>query len=221
MKCPSCNTEVQSQNINIQTDVAQCQSCQHIFKVSENIEENFADGFELYNPPKGAWIRNDMNKIVIGATTRSAMAFFLVPFMLIWSGFSIGGIYGTQLATGEFVLFKSLFGIPFLLGSIIFWSIALMTIWGKVEITLDNNVGKIFTGVGKIGFSKSFTWDEISTIREKESDIKYTGSQNRSIQLEGKRRISFGNGVSENRRYYLLRALKSIRAKVKTSQNFE
>lgn len=219
MKCPNCNTEVQNQNINIQTDVAQCQSCNNIFKISDNLDASKVDGFDSNNPPKGTWIRNEMNQIVIGSTTRSPTAFFLVPFMVVWSGGSIGGIYGTQLAMGEFDLFMSLFGIPFLIGSVIFWSLALMAIWGKVELTLDKRGGKAFTGLGNIGITKKFTWEEVSTVRE-QSNFNYRGSQGGSIILDGKRRISFGMGVKENRRYYLFQVLKSILSKVKKNKNF-
>jgi hypothetical protein len=220
MKCPICNTEIHNQNINIQTDVAQCQSCNNIFKISENLVESNLGGFDINNPPKGTWIRNEMNQIVIGATTRSPIAFFIVPFMMVWSGVSIGGIYGTQIAKGEFDPTISLFGIPFLIGSIIFWAFALMTIWGKVELTLDKQGGKTFTGLGGIGLTKKFTWDEVSAVREKQSNFNYPGSQGGSILLEGQRRISFGMGVKESRRYYLFRALKDVLSKIKSNKNF-
>lgn len=229
MKCPSCNTEVQSRNINIQTDVAQCQNCNRVFKISAVLAgskfrgySNF-DGFDLNNPPNGAWIRAEMKQLVIGVTTRSPVAFFLVPFMVIWSAGSIGGIYGTQLVSGKFNLLISLFGIPFLIGAVVFWNLALMAIWGKVELTLDKYGGRIFTGIGKIGRTKKFTWDEIVSVREEE--IYYRGSyRGGKILLEGKRRISFGMGfgmgIKGSRRYYLFRALEQIIAKVKANKNF-
>ena len=220
MKCPNCNTVVQNQNINIQTDVGQCQSCNSIFKISESLDDSQADGFDLNDPPTGAWIRSGINKIVIGATTKSQAAYFLVPFMVVWSGISLGGIYGTQLINGEFDPIMSLFGVPFLIGSVIFWSLALMAIWGKVELTLDRQGGKIFTGLGIIGLTKKFTWDEVSTVKEKQSILNFPGSQGGAIMLEGKRRITFGMGVKESRRYYLFRALKSIVSKVKADKNF-
>jgi hypothetical protein len=221
MKCPNCNTEVQSQNINIQTDVAQCQNCNHIFKISENIEDNNnEDGFDLNILPKGTWMRREISQMVVGATTRSPIAFFIVPFMVIWSGFSIGGIYGTQIIYGKFDPIMSLFGIPFIIGSIIFWSLALMAIWGKVELTLNKQGGKAFTGLGKVGIVKKFTWDEVSTITEKSNNLNYFGSFAGSLVLEGKRRISFGLGVNESRRYYLFRVLKSMMSKVKANKNF-
>lgn len=161
-----------------------------------------------------------MNTLIIGATTRSPIAFFLVPFMLIWSGGSIGGIYGNQLLKGEFDPFLSLFGIPFILGSIIFWSFALMAIWGKVELGLDREGGKIFTGLGKIGISRKFTWGEVSTISENQSGFHYPGSRGGKLCLEGKKRISFGMGVKESRRYYLYRTMQSILSEKKLNRNF-
>lgn len=219
MKCPKCSTEIIYENINVMTDVGICQSCKHVFKISESLNASTNDGFEIENPPKGAWIRRELDQVVIGATTRSFIAFFLVPFMLVWSGGSLGGIYGTQIMAGEFDPFMSLFGIPFLIGSIIFWSIALMAIAGKVELTLDREGGSVFTGVGKIGLTQRFSWDEITNIREDGSNYRYPGGNGVKIQMEGKKRLSFGTGLNDSRRYYLLRALKSILIKVKSNKN--
>ena len=213
MKCPKCNSDIQTENINIQTDMALCGNCQYIFKISENIENSLDDGFNVNDCPRGTWIKTDFNNTIIGATTRSSSAFFLVPFMLVWSGGSISGIYGSQIVRGEFDLVQSLLGIPFLIGSIVFWSFALMAIWGKVELTLNNQGGKIFTGIGNIGLNKSFLWSDISSLKEKQANFNYPGSQGGRIVFEGKKRISFGSGLKEARRYYLFRAIKSTMIK--------
>lgn len=155
MKCPKCNSEISNESINIQTDIAQCVHCNNIFKISDTIiESNHV--FNVNNTPPGIWIKKDFNSTIIGATTRSPIAFFLVPFIIAWSGLSIGGIYGGQIAKGEFDIFISIFGIPFLMGSLLFGGITLMSIWGKVELTLDNTGGKVFTGIGKMGRTKTF-----------------------------------------------------------------
>ena len=49
----------------------------------------------------------------------SPLLFFFLPFTAIWSGGSMIGIYGTQFWKCEFDLGQSLFGIPFLLGTIV------------------------------------------------------------------------------------------------------
>lgn len=187
MKCPKCKASILSENINIQTDIARCENCQTIFKISDTLEDYIDLGFIVNNKPNGAWIETNFNQVIIGATTRSPIAFFLVPFMLIWSGGSIGGIYGTQIINGKFDLFQSLFGIPFLIGSFIFWSFALMTIWGKVELTLDKQGGKVFTGVGRLGLVRTFLWNDIISIKEKQANLRYPGSHGERIVFEGKK----------------------------------
>lgn len=223
MNCTKCKTPIGKENLNIMTDLGQCSHCGHIFKISESLTDTVDDHFDINNAPKGAWVKKDFNQIVIGASTRSPLAFFLVPFMIVWSGGSIGGIYGTQIISGEFNIFMSLFGIPFLIGSVIFWSLALMSIWGKVEITIDKQGGTIFTGIGSLGRNKKFTWDEIDTVKENIVLYSYNRSRNNSgngIVLEGKRRINFATGLNESRRYYLFKAMKSIFSKIKSNKTF-
>lgn len=222
MNCPNCDTKVSDEQINIQTDIGKCQNCNHIFKVSDaletTVEKADEEDFDLDNPPKGTWFRYEMNKIVIGASTRSPAAFFLVPFMIIWSGGSLGGIYGSQIANNEFDPFLSLFGIPFLLGSIFFWGITLMAIVGKVEITAGKYDGTVFTGVGSIGLTKRFNWENISSINESQLENR-KGRSVSAIALSGDQQITFGSGLKKNRRHYLYKALKSIFEKVKKGRN--
>lgn len=227
MNCPTCKSRIPNENLNIAADIAQCSECDLVFKISEHLggtpsskkEEEIDPNFDISNPPKGAWMNQDQGELVIGVSTRSPIAFFLVPFMLIWSGGSLGGIYGSQIATGQFDIFMSLFGIPFLLGSVIFWAVALMAIWGKVEITLDHSDGKIFTGIGKIGLTKRFALNDISTV--KETEVRGTkGSISYNIALEGKDLITFGTGLNDSKRYYLFNAMKKILHDKKHNKNF-
>ncbi len=218
MDCPKCGSVILKDNINIQTDVAQCINCDHIFKISEHIQVD-NDDFDVRNTPKGTWFQKDFDTIILGASTQSPIAFFLIPFMLVWSGASLSGIYGSQIASGEFNIGMSLFGIPFLIGTIIFTGITAMAVAGKVELNLNKQGGKIFTGVGNIGFTKTFTWDEVSTIRETSSNIRTNGRQNLKLCLEGKRRVCFGIGLKEERRYYLLKAMQIVLAKLKNNRN--
>jgi len=211
MKCKKCRSEIPAKQVNINTDLAHCKICNTIFKISEVPSIN--PSFDIKKSPKGTWYKRVSSKeLKIGASTASPMAFFLIPFMLIWSGGSLGGIYGTQIFSGEFSLFTSLFGIPFLIGTIIFGSIAVMFVAGKVEITLTKHGGKVFTGVGSLGFSKSFLWSEVSTITEVHSTSFRNKSYGRGskISLEGSRRVSFGSYLRESRRFYIIEALKSV-----------
>ena len=193
-----------------------CPHCGHLIE-SENIPDNKQrgdlSGDILNNPPKGAWKYEDYDGMIIGASTRSPIAFFLVPFMTVWSGGSLGGIYITQMTSGEFNLMLSLFGIPFLIGSIVLLCINLMAIAGKVEVAIGMD-SYVFTGVGKIGIKKRFDWDSVNNIYEQEN-IRSTGSRNNkitsSIIMEGSTRIKIGTGLKEEHRYFLLTALKHLK----------
>lgn len=220
MNCPKCRAEIPNTNINIQTDMAHCFHCGHIYKISESIHISAYDNFNISEPPKGAWYQHDFDTTTIGASTQSLAAFFLVPFMLVWSGISLGGIYGSQIIRGEFNLGSSLFGIPFILGSIFFWGMTLMTIFGKIELTFNQQGGKVFTGIGKLGFTKNFEWQNIDRIIEADSKLRYPGkqgSQGKMIVFEGKKRLSFGTGLKDEREYYLLQALRKIHSEIKNN----
>lgn len=210
-KCPKCGQAILTEDINIQTDLALCRSCQQVSRPSELADDDFNTA-ALTDPPKGAWFRQTMNETVIGATTRSPVAFFLVPFMCIWSGASIGGIYGTQIMKGQFNPLLSLLGIPFLMGSLLFWSVALMAICGKVEVRLRGRQGVIFTGVGALGWKRPIDLNDVNSITESPWAVNYPGNHRGGILLDGRKRLRFASNVSEARRIFILNALKSIKA---------
>lgn len=210
--CPTCREPLLPENINIQTDLALCKRCGNMVQVSDLVDQGF-DSNVLSHPPKGAWYEQTLSEYVIGATTRSPVAFFLVPFMCVWSGGSLGGIYGTQIAQGKFNLSTSLFGIPFILGSVLFWSLALMAIWGKVEVRLRDGVGTVFVGIGRLGWKRSLNLDDVEAIEEGNAKGRYPGSTGTSITLRGKTLLSFGSNLSEPRRYFMIQVLRQLRAR--------
>lgn len=211
IQCPKCKQAVPADQVNMGTDLAFCPHCNDGFKVSEAIDQDTVNPDILRDPPKGAWFKKEMDRVVVGATTRSPAAFFLVPFMCVWSGFSLGGIYGSQIAKGEFDLGSSLFGIPFLLGSILFWSFALMAVCGKVEVSIGK-LSSVFVGVGRLGWTRRFEWPDVHAIREDGTNVSYPGGHQAAIVMEGKTRIKFGAGLNGKRRYFVLNALKYLKS---------
>ncbi|MCF3651142.1 hypothetical protein [Synoicihabitans lomoniglobus] len=210
-KCPSCGNALPLSDVDIAQDVALCRKCGHLSKASALVDHTF-DVTALRNPPAGAWMRPTMNGVAIGATTRSAAAFFLVPFMLVWSGGSLGGIYGTQIRSGEFNLVLSLFGIPFVLGSILFWGIALMAIWGKVEVRLRGGIGTALVGIGRIGWKRTFQLNQVTNITEELRTGNRRGGVAHTIVLHGPKSIRFGSGLSPDRRRFMIQALRAAQA---------
>lgn len=210
--CPKCTAAIPAAQMNVATDVAVCLACDELFALSSIVAtQDIASEFDINDPPKGAWFYDDFREWRIGASTRSPAAFFLIPFMCVWSGFSLGGIYGTQIATGEFDLGTSLFGIPFVLGTLLFGGIAVMTVCGRIELIVADSDGRLFTGVGPFGWTRRFDWSEVTRIEEDVPGYGYSGSNGQVISLVGKSRMKFGSMISEARRYYLLQGLRVLR----------
>ena len=156
--CPRCRTEISLEDGNVSKDLALCRQCGQTWSYADLNEESKVSNFVPSEPPSGAWYwETGPRTFEIGATTRSSLAIFLVPFMCVWSGGSLGGIYGTQIAKRHFELGISLFGIPFLLGTLLFGSVAMMSLCGKVTVKVDDDDGVIFTGVGPIGWRRRFS----------------------------------------------------------------
>lgn len=204
--CPKCSAPVPTDQVNVAKDLAYCPQCRDAFSVSDMLSEGpGADA--LAEPPAGAWRRVEDGASIIGASTRSPIALFLVPFMCVWSGGSLGGIYGSQIIKGKLDLGLSLFGIPFVLGTVMLGSVALMAVFGKVEVTVGR-ASSVFVGIGSIGWTRRFDWSTVTSIRE---DFGGARGSNKVIVLEGKDRLAFGTGLNESRRFFLVRALKQLR----------
>ena len=209
--CPACRSQIPPEQINVAANVAACAHCGEVFALSSLTEtQPAAPEFDLAEPPSGAWYRQEMRGWRIGATTRSPIAFFLVPFMCVWSGFSLGGLYGMQIVNGKFDLFMSLFGLPFLIGSLLFGGLAAMTVCGRIEVSTSDNEGRVFAGIGPFGWTRRFDWDQITEIKEEVPGYHYTGIRGQVISLVGNTRIKFGSMLSDQRRYYLLQGLRAL-----------
>jgi hypothetical protein len=211
--CPSCQQPIDRSGINPATNVAWCASCGQGHALSKLIgadidEEDDARPVNLSDPPPGAWHIDDGQTVRIGGTTRSPMAFFLVPFTAVWSGSSLGGIYGSMIAKGQFHLYEALFGLPFLIGTIALVGFCLMTIFGKVEVRITPSAGEVFTGVGSVGWTRRFNPTTILSVNETMA-YRSKGVPQMGIALEGNRRLVFGSMLNTDRRYFVLHALRA------------
>lgn len=218
--CPSCRTRIAPADINVSTDVALCRSCGNTFRLSEIIGAIPSSSIDLHSPPSGAWYTPTADGFTAGATTRTWTALFLIPFTCVWSGGSLFGIYGTQIVKGQFSLATSLFGIPFLLGTILLVSMCATSVAGKLTITRHSDRLSIFFGVGSIGWTRTCSLSDFSTVREGYPGFgnwNWSNRQGPSIRLEGKRAVAFGSMLTTDRRYFLLQVLQTALHDTRTS----
>mgnify|MGYP006883238833 CR=1 FL=1 len=160
------------------------------------------------SPPRGTYLRHDGVETVIGASTRSPAAFLFVPFLVVWSGLSLGGLYGSQIAKGKFDLFLSLFGIPFLIVVLLLGWSTLMCVVGRVEVRLRHGEGAVFTGIGPIGSRERFDASAISEVREQRSRRSGRRASSTCIVLEGPRPLFFGSQLNSPRRRFMIATLR-------------
>jgi hypothetical protein len=210
VECPVCKQTIPVDSINVAKDVAMCPACHEAFALSELVAQGHETDSDLGEPPSGTWFHTEANGWELGGTTRHPIAFFLVPFMCVWSGFSLGGIYGSQIIHGKFNLGMSLFGLPFVAGTLLFGSIMLMTILGKITVRVADGDGVIFTGIGPFGWYRRFRWDDINRVEETMIGFQSPGNFGRILALEGKTRLTFGSMLSQGRRYFFLQVLRRM-----------
>ena len=153
--CPSCHSVIGYEDVNVAKDIALCRACKKTFSFASLSSSTEIRSVPLNNPPK--WIK------ITGSYGRdrqlvykkvSPAALFLIPFIAAWSGGSIGGIYVVPIIKGNFQWFQAIFGLPFLIGTVVLLSVLFYCLFGKVVITIRNGELTLFRGVGPIGWTR-------------------------------------------------------------------
>lgn len=163
--CPSCHATIPLDDVNVAKDVALCRACGRstAFSLISGAAEVSLDA--LRNQPRSVKAERGVNnELSIVYRRLSPALLFLVPFTAVWSGISMSGIYGKQIWNGKFDLAESLFGIPFLIGTIILLTVILFLLFGKWVITLDRGEGTVFTGVRGMGWTRRFSYNRDTTV---------------------------------------------------------
>jgi hypothetical protein len=205
--CPTCAGRVAMDDVNVARDLALCRACERTFSFADAVCVDSSHDVPP-EPPCGSWFEETFEGFRVGASTRSWAALFIVPFTLFWAGGSMGGLYGSQIVEARFNLLATLFGIPFLLGSVALVSFSLMLIFGRVAATVASGEGDVFTGVGPIGWRRRFDWGTVREAIEITSSHGRNGEPSKVIRLTGSRPFNFGSMLNESRRSYILAVLR-------------
>ena len=197
--CPDCGLPIETADLAPSEGVAVCRFCEKPFPLAVC---QAAVPFEQRNIvpelalPKGVTVEETMDGFRLTLSTRSCIAFFLVPFTLFWAGGSLGGIYGTQIAKGEFNLIMSLFGLPFLAGSCFLIALTVMVVAGRCVVELAG--GKFSIRLGALGIyrTQSADWDDVLSCRLAEVSRRgrrsYSTAYQVEVAVEGGRTLKVG-----------------------------
>lgn len=202
--CPECGLPIAVADLAPAQGIAVCRFCEKPYPLAACQEalpferRHITPGHSL---PKGVQLDETMDGFRLTLSTRSWIALFLVPFTLFWAGGSLGGIYGTQIAKGEFNLVMSLFGIPFLAGSVILVALTVMTVSGRRVVELVGGKFSIRTGALGIYRNQSAAWDDVLSCRLTEATSRgrssYTTTYQVEVEVEGGKTLKLGGTGAE------------------------
>ena len=187
--CPDCGLPIEVADLAPAQGVAVCRFCQkpHPLQACQA-----AVPYEQRNilpeqaVPKGVQLEETMDGFRLTLSTRSCIAIFLVPFTLFWAGGSLGGIYGTQIAKGEFNWMMSLFGLPFMVGSFFLIALTVMSVCGRTVVELAGGKFSIRTGALGVYRTGSAAWPDVRSCRLTEATRRGRNSYHTSFQVEFK-----------------------------------
>jgi hypothetical protein len=212
--CPECGLPIETADLAPAQGLAVCRFCERPFPLAAcQAAVPFAQRNIVpeLTPPKGVDVVETMDGFRLTLSSRSCIAFFLVPFTLFWAGGSLGGIYGTQIAKGKFELFQSLFGLPFLVGSVFLIAVTAMAVAGRSVVELAGGRLNLRTGALGIYRTKSADWRDVRGCRLTEVTRRGRSSYSTSYQLEvaveGAEPLRFGVGAERETMLWVTRFL--------------
>jgi hypothetical protein len=156
-------------------------------------------------------IRDRLDDDALVYRRRSPILFFLIPFTCLWSGGSVGMIYIAPLVTGKGIdIGQALFGIPFLIGSVVLISVIAFLLFGRWEIRLRREAGSAFVGVGRLGWTRRFTLARTTTVGLAQCGASVNNRPVPCIRIETDgSHVSFGAFIHEDSKRYLAARIRA------------
>jgi hypothetical protein len=203
--CLVCKAIIPLDDVNVAKDIALCRVCGKTFAFSSVCGASEISLDALDAPPNCVRLHLDpINGTRLTYRRISPALFFLVPFTAFWSGFSLFGIYGEQIRNGKFDLTQSLFGLPFLIGTIILVSAIVFLVFGKWVITLNQGDGIVFVGLGGIGWTRRFAYNQSSLVCLQASSVIVNDAPQRGILVRtGDEDFLFGALIKQEAKQFI------------------
>ncbi|MGD9613083.1 MAG: hypothetical protein AB7V22_09310 [Kiritimatiellia bacterium] len=193
-KCPNCGQELPLADVNVAQDAALCRACGYTGSFLAAATVPRLTDEELARPPKRVSLQRGFgDALTVTCRPRRGTLWFLIPFTAFWSGFSMAGIYGTQLASGHFDPKLSLFGLPFLAGTIVLVTVILYCLFGKTTVTLSKGRVQTFTGLFGLGRTREMECGPGTVVTIAQSNFRSNNvPQPEIVVTSGDRSLKFG-----------------------------
>lgn len=238
VSCPQCRNEIPEADINVSTDLVLCRRCDITHPFSKLVaHRDLSAELNTSKPPSGVWERTTARGVAYGVSHRSFLgALGALAIGLFWNGivsvFVVINLSSTLTLLGFTVpewfpapimndetmgwgmtLFLWLFLTPFLVIGAGFIGAFFMTIAGRTEVRINASEGRIFTGVGPLGWPRKFAPHEVHQVslsdsRWRDSDGDRHTKQEIVLEMNNGDLLKFGSGMKDERRTYLAALLQ-------------
>lgn len=233
--CTKCTKPIPAEDVNVAKDVAFCRPCNASSSLSSLTNAVPLGVVDLANPPSGAWYRDDGVRLAIGASCTSVSgAIGALFFGLFWNGivsvFVLVALASTLQHMGVSIphwvpapksngaaigvgmtIFMWIFLTPFILVGTLILAGFLMCVAGRVEVTIRDAEGVVFSGIGAMGWRTRFDATSVKDVRIDDKRWRDSdGDSRRStcIVIDAEKAVKFATGMPEERRKFVAGALR-------------
>lgn len=209
-QCQFCGAAIALADVNVANDIALCRTCGKTMPFSEIAPVPGSEDVDLARPPKGVRIEESpIHGRSITYRKIPLVVLFLIPFTAAWSGFSMYGIYGSQLKKGEFDLASSLFGLPFLIGTVFLVSFILFCLFGRWRIVYSGGVLAAAMQVGPIGWTRRLVCDKSARVSIRPAKWQNNNGPQNLIQVECQgNTLKFGTPIPDEAKAFIAEAIR-------------
>jgi hypothetical protein len=224
--CPVCGESIPVESINITEGVALCPQCGQLSRLSEVVSQKRPIREILAQPPTGCSVTEWGQDVVVYASCRSISSFIAaLLFSLFWNGIVsvfvvvvAGAIYTNVVGplpawfpapdmkpamSPGMTVFMCLFLTPFVaigLGLIV---AMIMSLAGKVEVSLAETQASVRTGISFLTWRSRFDPAAVRRVTIGTSNWQNNEKSTPVIVIEADRTLKFGSMLTEERREWM------------------
>lgn len=230
--CPKCGARIPSADINVGEGVAMCRGCDTLSRLGDLVaagDESQLREAAKAEAPEGVTVSDDGVQFVAEASCRSTPgALAMLGIGLFWNGIvsvfvcvaiasTLHHVLGhvpswfpmpgkpTDIPLGV-LLFMWLFLTPFMLIGLVLFASFLLSVAGRVRVSVREDEGRIFTGVGSVGYTQRFDASSVRHVTVERKQWRDSDGDSRSqtyVCIKADRDVKFGSMIPDVRRRYL------------------
>ena len=211
--CPNCGKELPLADVNVAQDMALCRACGYtgsfLGATVGSADDRRGDGASAEAGEPAAGVRRRADDHVPAEADGAA-----VPGSVhgpLVGGFDGGDLRRADLATGQFDWKLGLFGLPFLIGTIVLVIVdPVHACSAKTTVTLSKGRVQVFMGVFGLGRTREMECGKGTTVTIEKSSYRVNNVPQPEIVLtSGEKKLKFGAmGLSNEVQTYVAAVLR-------------